>query len=481
MTATTLNALSKRATSHVEAGDWGAAREVWLEALSIAPDSGDVMLELSYVESLSGNYRMARDWAIRASGAVMSSKDSTLALLKRLRTFNEARLLHQHCDHLLADAATPTVVLLECARQLASLGGIDMALRCAETAVTVAPADLPARLMRGQMLASQGRIEAAAGDFEWVLARSPRVASALLGLARLRKQTPQSNHVGQLRALLKTPGLRPADAATLARALHKELDDLGDYEGAWQALQTLCRARRPTIRYDRTETRALVEALESWSPGELRPTSTPASSIPIFVVGMHRSGTTLLEQLLDASPQVHAAGELYDFTTEMRYATDHHGRLPMDLVTIERARGVDFSDVGRRYLDGIAWRLDGESHFTDKEPSNFFNIGFICQALPHARILHMVRDPIETCFSNLRELYSNINPHSYDQLELADFFLQYRRLMAHWHSMFPGRILDVDYARLTADPEGTMRDVAAFCGMISWKECRVPRPVAGQS
>ena len=77
----------------------------------------------------------------------------------------------------------------------------------------------------------------------------------------------------------------------------------------------------------------------------------------------------------------------------------------------------------------------------------------------------MVRDPVETCFSNLRELYSNINRHSYDQLELADYFLQYRRLMAHWHAMFPGRILDVDYARLTADPEGTMRDVAAFCGI----------------
>src|SRR5690606_15472284 len=93
------------------------------------------------------------------------------------------------------------------------------------------------------------------------------------------------------------------------------------------------------------------------------------------------------------------------------------------------------------------------------------NIGFICRALPQARILHLIRDPVETCFSNLRELFSDINPYSYDQRELADYFLQYRRLMAHWRRMFPGRILDVPYAGLTGDPESAMRRVAIFCGI----------------
>jgi hypothetical protein len=162
---------------------------------------------------------------------------------------------------------------------------------------------------------------------------------------------------------------------------------------------------------------------------------------------------------------VRGIGELYDFTSEMRYATDHHCRIPIDATIVARAGGVDFAEVGRRYLDGVAWRLGRESHFTDNQPANFFNLGFICRALPQAKILHMVRDPVETCFSNLRELFSDVNRHSYDQLELADYFLQYRRLMAHWHAAFPGRILDVDYARLTADPEPVMREVAGFCGI----------------
>jgi hypothetical protein len=116
-------------------------------------------------------------------------------------------------------------------------------------------------------------------------------------------------------------------------------------------------------------------------------------------------------------------------------------------------------------MEGMAWRLGSEPCFTDKQPANFLNIGFICRALPQAKILHLVRDPLETCFSNLRELFSDINPHSYDQLELADYFLQYRRLMSHWHATFPGRILDVSYSALTRDTEATMRGVAACCGI----------------
>ena len=87
----------------------------------------------------------------------------------------------------------------------------------------------------------------------------------------------------------------------------------------------------------------------------------------------------------------------------------------------------------------------------------------------------MVRDPVETCFSNLRELFSEANPYSYDQAELADYFLQYRRLMAYWHSAWPGRILDVDYAQLTRDPEKVMRQVAAFCGIEYMDAMRDPR------
>ena len=467
MVPMTFKQLSERAASRVETGNWDAARADWLDALAIAPDPAEAMLELSYVESLAGHYRVARDWVLRAAQAGPRSIDAMLSLVRRLRTFNEVPRLRDIARHLLDARDTPHGVLVECARQLSNLNDFDLALQCAEAATAMAPGDVPARLVRGQLLAHHARVDEATTDFNWALQRNPRIAIAWWMLSRLHKQTRQSNHVMQLRTLLATPGLRPPDVAAAARALHKELDDIGDYDGAWQALHTLCRAKRFTERYDPAENRRLVDALLAWSPdGERRPVRLTAGKTPVFIVGMHRSGTTLLEQLLDASPQVRGVGELYDFTSAMRYATDHHCKGEIDRTIIERARSVDFSEVGRRYLDGMAWRLLGdETHVTDKLPSNFLNIGFICHALPHAKILHMVRDPVETCFSNLRELFSDTNQYSYDQIELADYFVQYRRLMAHWHAAYPGRIHDVDYARLTADPQAVMQGVAAFCGL----------------
>jgi tetratricopeptide (TPR) repeat protein len=460
------------AEQEADAGNWPAARAGYARVLAMCPSHADAMLQLSYAESFAGNYREAREWALRAAaGDLPSRPGAMLELIRRLRTFNEALALHELAERLLADPRTPAALLAESARQLAILDDAGTALRCADAAVRAAPEDPSARLAQAQLLAHHGRIDEAAAGIESVLHRHPRIAQGWWMLSRLRRQTPDANHVAQLRALLRTPGLGADDAAAAARALHKELDDLGEYEGAWQALELMCRARRSSVRHDPRSTAILVDALVAWSGkavpvGEsVVPDVTAGEHVPIFIIGMHRSGTTLLEQLLDGSPQVRAVGELNDFTAAMRFAADHHGKATLDATIVERAARIDFAQVGLRYMQGIAWRLGDERFFTDKQPANFLNAGFICRALPRARILHLVREPVETCFSNLRELYSGVNEHSYDQREMAAYFLQYRRLMAHWHACLPGRILDVSYSALTRDPAGTMRNVAEWCGL----------------
>lgn len=461
-----------------EAGDWAAAREGYLRALSLHPGHTDAMLQLSYAESVAGRYRAAREWALRAAaGPPPRQPEAMFELVRRLRTFNEALVLRNLAERLLAAPGTPHTVLAEAARQASNLNDFETALHCAEAALRAAPGDMAARLVHAQLLAHHGRIDEAAAEIEGVLQLNPRIAMGWWMLSRLRKQTPASNHVAKLQALLRAPGLPPSDVAAAARALHKELDDLGDHAGAWRALETMCRARREGIRYDVRWTRALVDDLVAWTA---LPAPPPASAhgggrIPVFIVGMHRSGTTLLEQLLDASPQVRGVGEANDFTAAMRHATDHWCKGAIDRGIVARAAGLDLAGAGRRYLDGMAWRCGDEPFFTDKQPANFLNVGFICRALPEARILHLVRDPVETCFSNLRELYSGINEHSYDQVELADYFLQYRRLMDHWHASFPGRILDVSYADLTRDAATTMRGVATHCGIAYVPEMSDPR------
>jgi tetratricopeptide (TPR) repeat protein len=462
-----LSEIFAAAERHVAGGHHDDARNLLEAVLRKLPEHPETLLRLSYLESLAGHYRAARGYALRAAATHPRDAAVSQDLLRRLRTFNEMAAIRGYLDGLppLREVGIP--VLLTIAAQLSYLNLQEDALRLLDEAARGDPDYPPTLVSRGQVLTYLGRFDEAERDLLRCTARAPELASGWWALSRLRRQTRESNHVDALRARLAQPPRHPDDPVLLAYALHKELDDLGEHDDAAEALARACRAKRALLRYSRDDNRALFDrllALPAPPAGAVAPSASGAPA-PVFIVGMHRSGTTLLEQLLDGHPQVRGLGELYDFTGAMRLATDHHCRGVVDATIVERARGLDFAAVGRSYLDGVAWRLDGQAFFTDKLPSNFLNLGFICRALAQARILHMVRDPVETCFSNLRELFSDANPYSYDQLELADYHHQYRRLMAHWHQAWPGRILDVDYARLTREPEAVVREVAAFCGL----------------
>jgi tetratricopeptide (TPR) repeat protein len=457
--------LWRQAETYASHHEWERAIACFKALHERMPDEPRVLVRLSHIESLAGHYRSARDYALRACQLRPHDPATARELASRLRTFNEAQALNNYVTALGPIGRMPIPLLLTCAAQYTYLNQPSLALRLLDEAKQADPDYPPTLLARGQALVYLGRFEEAKVDVTRCLRRAPELAQGWWLLSNLEKQTPNSNHVDAISVQLQRANRNPEDVALLAFALHKQLDDLGDVDGAWMALERACKAKRSTLRYQAEESRRLMDALIQLPIGHAPPTSQASGKTPIFIVGMHRTGTTLLEQLLDGHPEVQAIGEQYDFTSAMRLATDHHCRGVIDLTLVQRSEGLDFAEVGSRYMSGLAWRLGPQSHFTDKLPSNFLNLGFICRALPHAKILHMVRDPLETCFSNLRELFSGANPYSYDQLELADYFIQYRRVMAHWHASFPGRILDVDYARLTADPKQAMHEVAAFCGL----------------
>jgi tetratricopeptide (TPR) repeat protein len=458
--------LSAAAQEHAVARDFGRAATCYLQALELLPEDAGLLLQVSYMHSLAGHYRQAREFAIRASHRKSRQPEVVKELLSRLRTFNEIPAMLHCIDGLLPLSAIPIPMLITIAAQLTYAGQPARAIEFLDEAARGDPDYPPTLLARSHVLMFLGRFQQAGADLQRVLARAPQLAQGYWLQSQVRRQSVGENHIGQIVAQLQAPQRTAQDHALLAFALHKELDDLGRHDEAWAALQKGCGSKRSALRYDPAQTSRMYEALRRFKPGAApqRPPGTN-SAVPVFIVGMHRSGTTLLEQLLDGHPQVAGLGELYDFTSAMRYATDHHCAGVMDARLAELAVDADFGEVGKRYLDGVAWRLAGARHFVDKLPSNFLNLGFICEALPQARILHMVRDPMETCFSNLRELFSDANPYSYDQLELADYYNQYRRLMAHWRAGYPARILDVDYARLTREPEAVVREVCAFVGI----------------
>ena len=460
-----LEELRQRVDTAIAGNDWPAAADGLKALLARTPGHPGLLVQLSYVESFLGHYRAARRSALAAAASKPTAEQVASDVIARLRTFNETQALVEYVRRLGPPSQVPIPLLLAAAAQFAYLNDHAQAMPLLDEARRADPDYPPTLLARAHVLMFLGRFDEARRDLQACMARAPNHPQLYWLLSQLERPTPASNHVATLRRLLAHPQLPPKEAASLGFALHKQLDELGDVEGAWQALEQGCRVKRNLLKYDTADTRRLVDALIALPRATRVEPAPDAQRIPIFIVGMHRSGTTLLEQLLDGHSDVAGVGELYDFTSQMREATDHHCKGPIDATIVERAGGLDYSAIGRGYLAGIEWRLGQAGHFTDKLPSNFLNTGFICRALPQAKILHMVRDPVETCFSHLRELFSEANPYSYEQHELADFFLEYQRLMRHWHEAWPGRILDVDYAQLTREPERVLAEVTAFCGI----------------
>jgi Sulfotransferase family len=288
---------------------------------------------------------------------------------------------------------------------------------------------------------------------------------ASLTLARLRTWTADENHLDFIHERLRTVPPGTEDHAAFEFAQYKELEDIGRYDEAFAAL-----ARGNAIMHARLKDQLgfgpdVFDGLVARFPEAPTQTHRFEGPLPIFIVGMPRSGTTLLERILGNHPQVASAGELFDFPRQLRWTADRHGHPLVDAALLEQSRRLDFELLGRRYLEQSQWRAGGKAWYVDKLPPNYLMAGFIARALPQAKILHMVRDPMDVCFSNYRALFGDSFGYSYDLATLAEHHRQYRRLMAHWHAAMPGRIHDVAYADLVTDTEATARTLLAHCGL----------------
>ncbi|MGH8192317.1 MAG: tetratricopeptide repeat-containing sulfotransferase family protein [Rhodanobacteraceae bacterium] len=324
----------------------------------------------------------------------------------------------------------------------------------------------------GVQLYFNGRMREAESALEASLRVVPENGRAALTLSRLRSQTQQASHLGQLDKGLARVAKGSRAHAALEFARYKELEDLERCDEAWQALATGNAVMRARNAFDADSQVAFLDRLvAALGANCLRgPSAQPDGPQPIFVIGLARSGTTVLERMLGNHPQVESAGELVDFGAQLQWAADTrdtHGD-----AYLARLPDLDLAELGRRYLAQTRWRAHGKPCFIDKQPPNWELAGLIHAALPQAKILHMVRDPMDVCFSNWRAFFGDTYGYSYDLAALAAYYRGYRRLMAHWHRLMPGVIMDVPYAHLVRDPEATMRKVFEHCE-LAWEPCCV--------
>ena len=418
----------------------------------------------------AGRYRDALEVTKSAAQLAPGAPGELIELAKRLMYFNQSGLLRDVATRLLAKPVWHATAEADFAALLSMVGEQALASSLLDRAIAVVGATPATIYNRSQMHLYSGRLEAAEADLRQCLKLEPAMAKACWALSKLPHTTATVQELASVRSLASRVAPGSQDEVFLRFALFNRLDQAGQYDQAWAELARGCQAKRRLVSFDPEAAGRFFEAL-------LRmPAATPAepmqrnaaATTPIFIVGMHRSGTTLLERILGSHSKVSAGGELYDFPAQLRLAIGRHFTGSSDIAVVERMPQIDFADVGRRYLEHVDWRTSGKPFLIDKLPSNFLNVGFIHRALPQARVIHMRRNAMDTCFSNLKELFSNACAYSYDQLELADYYAHYRRLMAHWRQVAPKFILDVSYEELARNPQAQAERILAFCG-LEWE------------
>jgi Flp pilus assembly protein TadD len=320
----------------------------------------------------------------------------------------------------------------------------------------------------GGTLLQMGRSVEARNSFITAIAMNNQYGEPYQNLATNQKFTA-GDPIGKMLASAeeKIAAFPPADRIYLQFVLGKYYDDLKQPDDAFKHLAEACAAKRKSHIFEiEAAEKRLAEIAAAFPKGNWadQAESGNASTTPIFIIGMPRSGTTLIEQILASHSHVHGAGEITAFSSVRK---DREETWMPDLQD-PKERG-DLSQRGQRYVDTVQALAPEAKHVTDKMPHNFRYIGLIRMMLPNAKIIHCVRHPVDTCLSCFQQHFAEGQAWSYDLTELGRFYVAYSRLMEHWRKTLPGHILDVHYENVVDDLESEARRIIAHCG-LEWDD-----------
>jgi len=428
------------ANAHLILGDEPRAVAEFNEALKLRPDYADAYLGLSRIDVEND---LVHEAIARIEKALQIAPDKPEALI------------------LYGDVNT-------------KMGFYDKAKTCFDRAIALDSEKIGAYIGKGQLCLELGHLEEAEQCYLTALSKADEDLPVRQHLCQARKvKADDENFKALIKAAEELDAGSKRRALSLHFALGKCYDDIGDYDRAFPHFLEGCKLMRERIQYDPKDTEKNCNAIRTYldktTIERLRGAGDP-SQLPIFVLGMPRSGTTLTETILASHPEVYGAGELRDLH---RIANN-----PLEGVqtesypySLQYLSHEDLTKMGTRYVTGLKERSPTASRITDKMPANFMFIGLIHLILPHAKIIHMKRSAADVCLSGFTKLFGAKNqPHSYDLAEIGHYYRQYAILMEHWRAVVPqDAFLEVQYEELVTDNEAQTRRIIEYCG-LEWND-----------
>ncbi len=343
------------------------------------------------------------------------------------------------------------------------------AARCYERVLVLNPADQQVVHNLAGSYTALGEMDKAEKVYNDALRRRPNDYDAYYNRATLRKQTRERNHIEQMEKVLAV--LPPRDRAepVLCFSLAKELEDIKEYKRAFAYLDRGAKAHNAFTNYRVEAELDMMDEVKRQFDVDFFSRSHPgyAEESPIFVLGMPRSGTTLVDRILSSHSQVGSVGESDEFSKGIVRLTKGGG--PQETPEIKNTRDLDWETLGREFCGAINGLLPGYPRLLDKTPKNFYYVGLILTALPDAKVIHLRRHPVDSCYAVFKTLFRRGYPFSYDLEHMGRYYLGYRQLMEHWRNLLPGRFLDIDYEDIVEHQEEASRRLVAFCG-LNWED-----------
>lgn len=462
-----------QAQEHQKAGRTDNAEDIYRTILKDNPDHIEAARLLAGIAMEHEKYRDAEIFLLRVVKNAPEYSRAWADLVKAQREQDKFELAISSAEKLIQlDPKIAESYMVKASAE-GMAGQNQAAIESYQTALKLAPNKAGAFCSMAHHLKTIGKQDEAVAAYRKAITIKPDHTESYWSLANLKTFSFLDEEISAMETLLSDKELPDIGRVHLFNALGLEFERRKNYDLAFHNMSSCNAVRRKSESYDPVEFETMIDTIieiMSEEKMQLMPVKK-ADVTPIFVVGLPRSGSTLIEQIIASHSSVEGTHELHELTMAMQATRDRYNikkRFPEALSFFENEQ---WEMLGNEYLTTTQKYRTNKLFFIDKNPNNFTFIGAINLAIPNAKIINARRHPLDSCYGSFKQLFASGQPFSYDLVELGEYYLEYDRVMSHWHTVCPGFILDVNYEEVVSDLDTQVKRILEFCELPFEEGC----------